>query len=331
MLLAGIREFVISMIEKASLVSVRSEESHVTYRLPLHKPVYSLSQALQGAVPYPSVVVANIMWFQDTYVPQPLQNLIWSYYNLTPRRLLMPYNSTAMVVADREILTFDGTVLRAPRSRCKVLLTSIPGVARVSMSHPQPTSPPEIIFQAGHTHASISPDLSVKLNGQPVSSGEKTVSPVTVIVTPQHIMMESPLLGITLLKEARVLMVNVSGWVFNHTQGLLGSYDGEMANDWYTRQGRNASSVQELVRSWQEDASCSTPTSSQALQQIGFTITRPVECALAFETMWACHSVVDMKPFLEECRTGPSVCSALKPYRDTCVARHVRFLPPINC
>ncbi|KAK3863690.1 hypothetical protein Pcinc_030563 [Petrolisthes cinctipes] len=326
LLIIGIREIVIGIIQEASLISVRSEESHVTYRFPLHKPVYSLSQALQGVVPYPTVVVANIVWLQDTYLPLHLQNLIWSYYNLTPRRLLMPYTSTAMVVADREIMTFDGAVLRVPRSRCKVVLTSIPGVAHVSMSHPQPTSSPEITFQAGHTHASISPDFTVKLNGQSVTNGERTVSPITVMVTPQQVIMESPLVGVTLLKEAHVVMVNVSGWVFNYTQGLLGSYDGEVANDWHTRQGRNASSLQQLVRSWQEDTSCPTPTISPVSPAFVHVMST-ANCHFHLGMKSLCSPVVNPEPYLHMCYGSFTPFHAATAYRTECSRRGVPYPP----
>ncbi|KAK4329517.1 hypothetical protein Pmani_000135 [Petrolisthes manimaculis] len=297
-----------------------SEDGFIMVAIPLYKPMYSVSRAMLDTMKAPFMTVEAAIPF--TSLPE--------LYNrwLPAQRLPPPFNATAIIVNGTEMGTFDGGVLRAPRSRCKVVLTSIPGVARVSMSHPQPMSSPEITFQAGHTHASISPDFTVKLNGQTVTNGESTVSPITVMVTSQQVIMESPLVGITLLKEAHVVMVNVSGWAFNYTHGLLGSYDGEVANDWHTRQGRNASSLQELVRSWQEDASCPTP----AVHPNPYTsYDKDIKCLFAFQAMWPCHSVVDVRPFLYKCYHSPTVCAALKPYRDVCVARHVRFLPPIYC
>lgn len=300
-------------------VSPQREESLIMLSVPLYKQMYSINRAMIETVKAPLQTAESVLPF--TFIPE--------LYNrwLPVERLSFPFNATALVFNGTHMMTFDGTVLRVPRSRCKVLLTSIPGVADVSMSHPQPTSPPEITFQSGHTHASISPDLSVKLNGQSVNNGEKTVSTITVIVTPQHIMMESPLLGITLLKESRVLMVNVSGWVFNHTQGLLGSYDGEMANDWYTRQGTNASSLHELVTSWQEDASCPTPDINP-VNPASVHVMKAANCHFSLGMKSLCSPVVNPEPFLHMCYGSMSPQHAAAAYRTQCSRLNVPSPPP---
>lgn len=294
------------------------ENGLFTITIPLYRPAYSLSQALMTIVRKPQMVGV---------AATPLTSAADTVNRWLPaRNYLPPFNGTAYITGDTELLTFDGVALRAPRSHCKVILASIPGWARLSMSHPQATSPPEITFQAGQVRASISPDFSVKLNGQPVS-GEKTVSPITVRVTPHQVQVQTHVIGINILKEQRVLMVNVSGWAFNHTQGLLGSYDGEVANDWYTPSGRNASNLQELVRSWQEDSSCATP----AILPPTVPVKRYIECQVLFFMMKGCQPVVDQTPFLEQCYSGPSACIAAKAYHEACVAKEIPFPFPIPC
>ncbi|KAK3883084.1 hypothetical protein Pcinc_012578 [Petrolisthes cinctipes] len=286
--------------------------------IPLYRPVYSLTQALMAVVKKPQMVGLAATPFTS------LSDCVNRW--LPPRNILPPLNGTAFVTGDTELVTFDGVVLRVPRSRCKIILTSIPGWARLSMSHPQPTSPPEITFQAGQAHASVSPDFTVKLNGQTVS-GEKTVSPITVKVMPHQVTVETPVIGINIMKQEHVLRVNVSGWAFNHTKGLLGSYDGELANDWHTPSGRNASSPQELVRSWQENSSCPTP----AIVPPTIPVKRYIECQLLFFIMKGCEPVVNQRPFLEQCYTGPSACEGAKAYHEACATQHIAFPFPIPC
>lgn len=318
------------LLEEINLVSVRTGQNSFGLKMSLHKPIYSLTQVFQETLPYPVVMWESLIWRLDTYIPDSVKNWIWGYYVLLPNHyveLLPPFNRTAMVISDTEILTFDGAVLRVPRSQCKVLLTSLPEKVDVYMSHPSSSAPAQITVQTPAVKAVIKPDFSVEVNGQPVTS-KTTVGDVTIQPGPSDVTMVSPYLGIQVYKERRVIAVNVSGWAFGKVLGLLGTYDGELANDWRTKSGRNATSYQELVHSWQEDSECQTPS---ILPGTKYNLAAEARCHTVLGIRSLCSPLVSEKPFIKMCYASHSPCDLAYAYRKLCAKRGIKSLFPIVC
>lgn len=298
----------------------------VGFQIPLYRPVYSLMQVVNMTLRSPPSFTQKILLSAEELSPIPFSKMLETYYAWMPANLsdaIPPFNRSAFVVADEEILTFDGALLRMPRSRCNVLLSSVPGVASVHMSHPDPSAPPQITFNAGNTKATIKPSMEVDVNGQPVQ-GDRTVGDMRVRVTSHYVTLVSPMMGVHLMKEERVLMLNVSGWAFNYTKGLLGSYDNERGNDRIMSNGRNATNLHDLVASWQDDPRCPTPSISPIdPEQVPFK--ESVECDLMFHLMKPCRPVVSPKPFLQRCRAEARPQEAARSYETFCRMHGVMF------
>lgn len=295
-------------------------------QIPLYRHVHSLSQVLNATIQSPPSFTQKLLLASDLLSPIPSNKILETYYAWMPANLsntIQPFNRSAFVVGDTELLTFDGALLRAPRSRCKVLLSSVPGVASVHMSHPQTSGAPEVIFQVGQTKAIIKPSMEVFVNGRPVQN-EQTVGDIHLRVTSRYVTFVSPLMGVHLMKEERVLMVNVSGWAFNHTKGLLGSYDNERGNDRLMSDGRNATNLQELVASWQDEPSCSTPSISP-LDPSQVPVKESVLCDLMFYLMRPCRPVVSPKPFMQRCQAEARPAEAARSYQSFCLQHGVSF------
>lgn len=300
-----------------------------TYRvgvqIPLYRPVYSLSQVVNMALQSPPSFAQKLLLASEPLSPIPSGKILETYYAWMPSNMtstIPPFTRSALVVADTEVLTFDHALLRAPRSRCKVLLSSIPGVVSLHMSHPDPSTAPEITFQVSHTKAIIKPSMEVDVNDRPVH-GEQTVGDIHVKVTSSYVMLVSPLMSVHLMKE-RVLMVNVSGWAFNHTKGLLGSYDNERGNDRLMSNGRNATSLRELVHSWQDDSSCDTPPINP-IDPAQVSIKESVLCDFMFYLMRPCHPVVNSKPFMQWCLAEDRPLEPVRSYQSCCEMHGVGF------
>lgn len=318
------------LLEELNLISVTTGRNRLWVQMSLHKPVYSLTQVLQETLPYPVVMWENLMWRLDTYIPEYRKNLIWGYFTLLSHHyseMLPPFNRTAMVISDTEILTFDGAILRVPRSPCRVLLTSMPGKVDVYMSHPESSSPAQITIQTREVTAVVKPDFAVELNGQVVSS-RTTVGDVTILPQAGDVTMVSPYLGVQVYKERRVVSVNVSGWAFGRVAGLLGTYDGEIGNDWRMKSGRNATSYQELVHSWQEDQQCQTPSIAPGTR---YNLGTEARCHVALGIRSLCSPLVSEKPFIKMCYTSHSPCDLAFAYRTLCARKGIRSVFPIVC
>lgn len=301
-----------------------------TYRvgiqIPLYRPIYSLSQVVNMTIQSPPSFTQKILLASDLLSPIPANEILETYYAWMPANLsnsIQPFNRSAFVVADTELLTFDGVLLRAPRSPCEVLLSSVPGVASVYMSHPHPSAAPEVTFQAGQNKATIKPSMEVDVNGRPVR-GEQTVGDMHVRVTPSYVTIVSPLMGVQLMKEQRVLMINVSGWAFNHTKGLLGSYDNERGNDRLMSNGRNATNLHELVASWQRDPSCNTPPISP-IDPAQVPVKESVLCDIMFYLTRPCRPVISPKPFIQRCLAETRPFEAIRSYETFCRMHGVSF------
>ncbi|KAG7158180.1 Vitellogenin-like 6 [Homarus americanus] len=328
----GVEQFINFLLQEANFVSIKTERGHFKLEIPLHSPLYSLSQVLQEATPNPIIMFKNIVWSYNTYITTPVQDVIWAYYSLMPRQLtdlLPPYNRTAMVVGDTEILTFDGAVLRVPRSPCKVVLAAYAS-NKLTMAHPQPSAPPQITLSTRTTTVTIKPDFRVDVGGQEMSSSQQTQGDVTIQKTPREVNVTSPFITVRVFREERVVSVNVSGWTFGRLAGLLGTYDGEVGNDWMMSSGRKASTLQELVSSWQENQHCPTPLISP-VNPATISTERVVQCHALLEIRSRCYPLVHPEPFIKMCHMAHQPCDVAQAYRTICSRKGVKDMFPIPC
>ncbi|XP_045611543.2 vitellogenin [Procambarus clarkii] len=333
-------KFISRLLQEVNFISTKSDAGYSSAEFHLPKPLYSLTQFIQQAFPSPTKMLKNLIWSFDTYIPAPVQDVIWAYYaSMPPYRtgslsqyaayLLPPFNRTAMVVSDTEILTFDGAVLRAPRSPCEVVLAAYKS-NKLTMAHPQPSAPPQINFSTRSAKVTIKPDFRVTINGQEMSRSRQSVGDVSIQKTSQKVKVKSPFMAVEIFRHERVVSVNVSGWTFGHIAGLMGSYDNEVGNDWFTSSGRNASSLKELVASWQEDQQCPTPDISP-YDHSRTPAERIVECYSLLELRSRCYPLVHPGPFVKMCHAAHQPCDAAKAYRTICAWKGVKDMFPIAC
>ncbi|KAK7073326.1 hypothetical protein SK128_006658 [Halocaridina rubra] len=137
------------IVQESLLSSVKLTHGRLEIQIPLRRPVNSLIEALKYIEPNPIPVPANVLRLYETLTLRMVDYWIWSYYSFLPkhaRYLVPPYNRTAMLVDGKEILTFDGSVLRAPVSPCKILLAAYKS-NEVIMEHPRSSEVPEILMK----------------------------------------------------------------------------------------------------------------------------------------------------------------------------------------
>ncbi|XP_069949065.1 vitellogenin-like isoform X3 [Cherax quadricarinatus] len=319
------------LLQELNFVSAEKETNHISAKIPLHTPMYSLTQVLKSSVPHPIMIAENLVWRYASFIPVPVRDLIWGYYSLPHRMtdLLPPYNRTAMVVSDTEIVTFDGAVLRAPRSPCQVVLV-VYGTNKITMAHPQAIAPSQITFSTNSTIVTVKPDFRIDVNGQEMSTQRLAVREIIIEKTSREVNVTSPFITVRVFRERRVLSIKVLGWTFGHLTGLLGNYDGEAGNDWLMPSGIRASSLHELVSSWQEDQQCHTAPIS-LVKSVSVTIERAARCYGLLEVRSICSPVLNPEPFVKMCYGALYTCDAAYAYRTLCSSMGINHLFPVPC
>nr|ABB89953.1 vitellogenin [Penaeus monodon] len=317
------------MLNELLFVSVEREGNGIAVQIPLHRPLYSLMQVAQDAVPNPVTMLENLIFAYVEYIPIPVSDAIWAYYNFVPRYItdvLPPYPRTATVVGGTEILTFSGHVVRAPRSPCKVLLAAH-GSHRLMMSHPQASAPAQLELKTPAATVMIKPDFEVVVNGQPLAGSQQTFGNVRIVNTAKHIEVGCPLMKVVVSKAGEAIAVEASGWVFGRVAGLLGPNNGEIADDLLVPSGAAASNPRDLIAAWQEDQQCSIPEVPRAETSVA----RLIQCEALLGIRSRCNPVVHPQPFIKMCHAAHKPCDAAQAYRAICSLRGVEEVFPLAC
>ncbi|KAK7073323.1 hypothetical protein SK128_006655 [Halocaridina rubra] len=315
-------------IREVLFVVVEKGTHSVQVEIPIHMPLHSLTQVLQVAKPYPTDMVLNMIWSFDTYITQPVQRLIQLRHMSNPLHItewLPPFNGTAVLLSNTEILTFDRKVIRIPQTPCRIRLATI-GHATVTMEHVKHNQHPRITLTHFTVKAVINPDFTAKLNGQEVRDRSSMMG-VEVEVTEEEVRIISPFVSVEVIKNFRVVLVQASGWAFGKTGGVLGTFDGELENDMLMPTGVIATNAKEFVTSWQEDHNCQTPD----VNPLHVPFSRMVACHVLVGSRSRCNPIIDPKPFLKMCYEAQYVCDAAKAYRTLCHKMGVREPYPLPC
>lgn len=307
---------------------MKAEGNQLKIEIPLYKPLYSVVQFIKDLI-NPYEIRKDFTWLIEGTLPYTLEDLIWMYYSLIPHRitdLLPPYPRTAMVVGGTEILTFDGLVVRAPRSPCKVLLATH-GSHSIMMSHPEPSAPAQLELKTPDATVVIKPDTEVLVNGQPIRGSEETVGKIRIEKKAGEIVVGCPLMKVIVAKKGQVVAIEASGWTFGRVAGLLGPNNGEVGDDRLMPNGAEASSPRELVAAWQERKQCSMPEIPPAIA----TVARVIKCEALLSIRSQCIAVVEPEPFIRMCHAAQDACDAIAAYKTFCALKGVEEASPMPC
>ncbi|XP_068203508.1 vitellogenin-like [Palaemon carinicauda] len=332
MMFKSIDMWIKNVVQHALFLPVQMEGRHFQLQLPIRRPVHSLPQALSYVSLNPVPVVDRALWWFEALMPTSVDNIVWTYYKFLPRHaryLLPPFNRTAMVVDGTEILTFDGAVLRVPHSPCKVLLAQYK-THSLMMENQKSAPSPHFIMKAAGATIEVKPDLTVTVNGSPVRGPREVQSEVEIVKDQEKIKVKTPFITLRVYRMSHAASVEVSGWTFGKVAGLLGTYDGEMGNDWMTPQGTRAPNMQELVKSWQENQQCQTPQVAP-VSPMQVPVVHALHCQALFGVRSRCNPIVRPEPFRKMCFASRNACHVAKAYRAICETKGIKEVFPLGC
>lgn len=141
--------------------------------------------------------------------------------------------------------------------------------------------------------------------------------------------------------------IELSGWLFGKTGGLLGTMDNEKTTDMRLPDGDSASDVLEFAKSWEaESDNCHTSnitdnSTQTQLSPLSITLFETL-CQVFFTNanspLGTCFGSVDPKPFYEMCVnnmkdiSNPSMCSTVAAYKAQCGQLNIQIdIPEICC
>ncbi|XP_068235953.1 vitellogenin-like [Palaemon carinicauda] len=316
------------ILQETVYVTVETHPGYVGIDIPIREELYSLNQVLHEVWPYPTKIIRNIIWSYDTYITQPIQNIIKIVYSPSIphlRNYLPPFNGTAMLIGNNEVLTFDGEIMRIPKTPCEIILAHI-GNTKLTFKRQVHQQHPTVTLVYKHMKVIVQPNFRVVLNGHTVSEHEE-MEGLAIKNTQYDVYITTPVLSVYMAKNLRILEVEASGWDFGNVAGIMGTFDGERANDWLMPTGVVAHEVRQFVNSWQEDHNCRTP----AIVPVHIPTSRIVTCHALVGMRSRCNPIVDPHPFIKMCREVENPCDAAKAYRHLCSRRGVVEPYPHPC
>ena len=143
-----------------------------------------------------------------------------------------------------------------------------------------------------------------------------------------------------------VCTVELSGWYFGKTAGLLGTYDNEPNNDFTTQAGAVVENMEEFALSWESSNRCSRNVNvANVFPEIPESQTA-IACAKLFEDKFSilrpCFKIVDPTPFYRMCindmemmlnsaELPTSMCTSAASYRSACGYEGVPMSMPSPC
>lgn len=308
-------------VQRSMIVALELEDNNIQILLPLRKPATSLIQAVSSISYNPLPILDSVPW---SYVGYADTRALWTYIYYWPSRVVHgfpPYNRTALLVGDHEILTFDGTVLRAPNSHCKVLLLAY-GSTHLTTEHPHGLTHSKLALTASGINVVVNPDYTVIINGRRMELGYEEKGDVKVWKKPLEVEVQTPMIQLQIGREVGYISIELNGWTFGQVGGLLGTYDGEAGNDWLMPNGRRATTYKQLVTSWQENQHCRSPTISPA-HPFDFSPKHLVVCRVMLGISTHCRGLIDPDPFIQMCYGTADPCDAMRAYREVCFRRGI--------
>jgi len=278
------------------------ENGELEAALPLLVPASNIRQLRTGLADINKLTQRRSIPYEDVY-----SEWFDSFYE---RRILPPFDGAGVVIDSQNYISFDGKLYQFA-GKCKYLLAqdAIDGNFSVIISYSdvyERLITSITVVLKDHT-VEVNSEYEVLLNDQkrelPLRYEDTVVKregPNVVVTTGN---------GLTVYANPLydTYIVNVNGYYFGKTQGVLGVYNNEQYNELMPSYGehRNAS-LTDFVRSWEVSTDCKEE-GNQALYERVARYRSPAYdyCAKYFKNKSAKYAAafdeVDPKPYMELC------------------------------
>ncbi|XP_069503899.1 uncharacterized protein [Ambystoma mexicanum] len=266
-------------------------------------------------------------------------NPMAEYYRFKRRMIESPFESHALLIGNKHVVTFDGRVYELA-SKCSFLLAKdfSHDTFTVILSQ-ENAGTRSLLVQMNQTAITIYPGLTVEENCHRIDLPFKK-NGISVRKETTGIEVSNQR-GVTLTCNLHqdICSLTLNGWHHGISAGLFGTNDNEAGNELLLPDHSTTESVQEFTKSWQVDSQCAyspkraKPCSSKAHQKTCQTFFKEVHSPLR-----NCFRVVDPSPFYTICfqdtcesKELKTVCNLVAAYVHLCNRNVVPIEMPSQC
>nr|UEK51615.1 MTTP-like protein 2 [Parasacculina yatsui] len=232
-----------SMHGKA-IMEMKPEDGYISYTQLLPMPWYSLNQQpVWKDLPEVQTLRSYQVWAEES--DWSIYDLVYYYWpGVNPYDWLPPFTGHAALSGSTQIVTFDGQ-LYSISSDCKYLLVAdlLDNRFQVDVQFRSSEDLPKVItvHSGGHSVTigrldKFSIYIDDKESEAPASVGDLSVVRMGDVITVEV----GRLLLVSCNQRADLCSIEITGWTFGRTGGLLGVYDNEPSSDAHTPDHLNA-------------------------------------------------------------------------------------------
>nr|XP_018917679.1 PREDICTED: uncharacterized protein LOC109044421 isoform X1 [Bemisia tabaci] len=285
----------------------------------------------------------------NTHRHQILSGLYYGLMNIAADNasfssLVPPFQAKGLLIGSQYFITFDGKVYNFSSTDCRYILAGDfkQNRAFITVNYVNqdgvPTKKSVSVMSHGTEIEINHLDRRVYVNGNVTELPFASRSITVTLDEPNRIVAKTVngfIVDCNFYND--ICSIQINGWMFGKTGGLLGTYDNEPANDFTLPNGTVVEQASVFASSWalrncQNMTSELIPKSEHvAKSEVSKTI---ANCEFYFRSkispFRSCFPKVNPEPFAELCNLGlrhPSFCSAAAAYLASCNMKSILNLP----
>ena len=282
--------------------------------------------------------------FDVTHFYMQAHNIVREFLSaISSKTLMPPFSSTAMLVGDNQVKTFDGKFYKFS-ANCSYLLTRDFNLNRFSIyANFENMIRKSVSIQIEDNHFSINKDGKMLWNNNlldlPLIHKDTYISREGNKIT----LLNKKGLKVICNNINQVCIFKISGWYFGKVGGMLGVYDNEPYNDFMTKERKIEIDAGAFVQSWKVNENCNVGVSNDEYSP---TVWDRRKCETMFNSdtspLVPCFNTVDPAPYKEMCiqqmgymQYHPTLtkgfCQIAGAYIDYCKVNAIEMWLPGEC
>ncbi|CAM1325358.1 Uncharacterised protein PB.811, partial [Pycnogonum litorale] len=266
-----------------------------------------------------------------------------TYYKIkpqtNPRKWIPPYDASAMLVGSQHYLTFDKKHYDFVGTCSYVLARDFNDKNFTVIASYGSNRCISLTVTIGKHHVTIYPDYKVTVDDKevdlPLDISGTSITRISNTVFVRNMNRVS----VECDWNHDICSVDLNGWYFAKTSGMLGRYDNEPHNDVRTPSGEPAKEIYKFANSWSVSSKCSTVRNLAIRNEPSKDSREYKKCEHIFRssssTFRPCFSVVKPDEYMKMCLSSSpdKFCSVAAAYKKACFMKEVRanMFTPNEC
>ncbi|XP_053537772.1 uncharacterized protein LOC108267234 [Ictalurus punctatus] len=262
-------------------------------------------------------------------------------YRLKRKLMDSPFNHQAFLVADGFIVSFDGRVLKIPRSCDLVLAAAVTkNTFAITLKSDWTEKQHSLMVQLQNTTVMVSSKEQMEVDCRSVQT--PFINPDVTVTRELNLLTVSNRRGLLVSCEPSLSMcsVTLNGWLHGISSGLLGTNDNEVGNDYLLPNGSQARSEDDFTQGWNVGSICVSVESESCANQTAANLSCSLFFSSTMSPLSSCFRVANPEQFFAMCKRSQcdsvdvsrsSVCKLAVAYIQLCHRNYIPLELPIQC